>query len=77
MDEARVIVASVAALREGSATDQAVLDQVKAAEDPARAALVSSLAARRSPEVIAALFEEIDGTNAASAKAAFRVMPKP
>ena len=75
-DEARVIVASVAALREGSATDQAVLAQVKAAEDPARAALVSSLAARRSPEVIAALFEEIESTNAASAKAAFRVMAR-
>jgi len=75
-DEARVIVASLAALREGSATDQAVLAEVKAAEDPARAALVSSLAARRNPEVINALFEEIDSTNVASAKSAFRVMAK-
>ncbi len=75
-DEANVIVASAAALRDGSATDQAVLAQLKAAQDPARAAWVSSLAARRSPEVIAALFDEIDGTNAASAKAAFRVMAK-
>jgi HEAT repeat protein len=76
VEEAGVIVAAVAALREGSETDEAVLAQIKAAADPARAALVSSLAARRSPEVIAALFEEIDGTNAASAKAAFRVMAK-
>ncbi len=75
-DEARVIVGSVAALREGKATDQAVLAEIKAAEDPARALLVSSLAARRSPEVIAALFDEIDGSDAASAKAAFRVMAK-
>ncbi len=75
-DEARVIVGSVAALREGKATDQAVLAEIKAAEDPARALLVSSLAARRSPEVIAALFDEIDGSDVASAKAAFRVMAK-
>lgn len=75
-DESRVIVASVAALRDGQATDKAVLAEIQAAEDPTRALLVSSLAARRSPTVIAALFEEIDSTNTASAKAAFRVMSK-
>jgi HEAT repeat protein len=75
-DESLVIVASVAALREGSATDQAVLAEIQEAEGQARAQLVSSLAARRSPEVVAALFQEIDGTNAASAKAAFRVMSR-
>jgi len=75
-DECRVIVASVAALREGKATDQAVLAEIKNAEGQARAYLVASLAARRSPEVIAVLFEELENPDPATAKAAFRVMSK-
>jgi HEAT repeat protein len=75
-DESRVIVASVAALRDGKATDQAVLAEIKTAEGLPRAYLVSSLAARRSPEVIAFLFEELDNPDPAPAKAAFRVLSK-
>jgi len=75
-DEARVIVAAVAALNDSRATDQAVLAEIQAAEGQPRAQLVSSLAARRSPEVITALFEELDDSDPAVAKAAFRVMSK-
>ena len=75
-NESRVIVAALAALREGSDTDQAVLAEVEAAEGQTRAYLISSLAARRGPEVIAVLFKELENTNAIPAKAAFRVMSR-
>ena len=75
-DEARIIESALAALQNGRETEEAVLAEMKLARDQTRARLISSLAARRSPEVITALIAETENPDAQPAKAAFRVLSR-
>ncbi len=74
--EANTIVAALAGLPAGRGTDKAMLSELKASQGKARAQLISSLAARRSPEISAALLKETENADPAVAKAAYRVLSK-
>ncbi len=74
--EANAIVAALAALPAGAATEKAILGEMKTAQGKVRAQLVASLGARRTPTVQEALLEETEHADPAVAKAAYRVLAK-
>ena len=74
--EANSVEGALAALPGGRDVEDAVLLEMRAAQGKTRARLISSLAARRSPEVITALLTETEHTDPAVAKAAYRVLAK-
>lgn len=77
-DEAEVntLVGALATLPGGRATDQAILTELSGAQGKVRAQLISSLANRRSPEVLQALLNETDAADPAVAKAAYRALAR-
>ncbi|MCW5552000.1 MAG: HEAT repeat domain-containing protein [Verrucomicrobiae bacterium] len=77
-DEAEVnaLVAALAIVPGGHATDTAVLNELNAAQGKVRAQLISSLANRRSAEVLTALLNETGHPDPIVARAAFRVMSR-
>lgn len=74
--EVNALIGALAVLPGGRATDNAVLTEMKAAQGKVRARLISSLAARRSAEILAALLNETDHPDPVVAKAAYRVLAR-
>jgi HEAT repeat protein len=75
-DEIRALESALGSLPSDRDTDKAIIAEIKLARDDTRAHLISSLALRRDPQVMAALFEEADNPNPAVTKAAYRVLAK-
>lgn len=77
-DEAEVnaLVAALAVVPGGRATDTVVLSELNAAQGKVRAQLISSLANRRSPEVLTALLNETGHPDPVVARTAFRVLAR-
>ena len=74
--EANAIIAALAGLPGGRDTDNAVLAELNAAQGKVRAQLISSLATRGRPEVLAALLSETEHPDPTVAKAAYRVLAR-
>lgn len=74
--EANSIEGALAALPGGRDTEKAVLLEMQASQGSVRVQLISSLAARRSPETISALLTETENADPAVAKAAYRVFAR-
>jgi HEAT repeat protein len=74
--EANTIEGALVALPGGRDTENAILAEMRASQGKTRARLISSLAARRSPEVITALLNETENPDPVVAKAAYRVLAK-
>lgn len=75
-EEVRVFISALGGLPGDADTEKAILAEIKRAQGEARANLITSLAARRSPQVLAALFEEAQNPTPLVAKAAYRVLAK-
>lgn len=74
--EANSIEGALAALPGGRDTEKAILVEMQASQGAVRVQLISSLAARRSPETISALLTETENADPAVAKAAYRVFAR-
>jgi len=74
--EVNAVMAALSGLPGGTATDRAILTEVNAAAGRVRAQLITSLATRRSPEVLAALLAEAGHPEPLVAKAAYRVLAR-
>jgi hypothetical protein len=75
-DEIRALESALGSIPSDRDTDKAIIAEIKLARGDTRAHLIASLASRRDPQVMAALFEEVDNPNPAAAKAAYRVLAK-
>lgn len=75
-DEVRALVSALGGLPADRDTDNAIVAEIKGAKGETRARLISSLANRRSPQIITALFEEAENPDPVAATAAYRVLAK-
>jgi HEAT repeat protein len=75
-DEVHAFQGALANLPSDRDTDKAIIGEINSAEGESRARLIATLATRRSPQIISALFEEAKNTNDVVATAAYRVLAK-
>jgi HEAT repeat protein len=75
-DEVRALVSALGNLPNDRDVDKAIVAEIKNARGLTRARLISSLAARRSPRIMDALFEEAQSKENVVAVAAYRVLAK-
>ena len=75
-DEVRELVSALGSLPADRDTDKAIVTEIKNAQGEARARLISALTNRRSPQIIAMLFEEAENPDPLVATAAYRVLAK-
>jgi len=75
-DEIRELVSAFGSLPSDSATDQAIIAEIKGAQGATRARLIAALATRPNSQVTTLLLEETENPDPAVAKVAYRVLAR-
>lgn len=75
-DEVRALQSALADLPDDRDTDKAIVNEMKSAQGETRARLITSLATRRNPQIITALFQEAESKEDLVATAAYRVLAR-
>ena len=75
-DEVRALVSALGSLPSDRDIDNAIVGEIKATQGETRARLISSLAGRRSPQILTMLFEEAENLDPVVATAAYRILAK-